>query len=51
MSTLELEARYPDLSKIDESSVGGHVFCAHCNGPYPDELALCPHCGAPNPNA
>lgn len=47
MSTLELEARYPGLRKIDEGSIGGRTFCAYCRGPYPAELRQCPHCGAP----
>jgi uncharacterized membrane protein len=51
MSTLELEARYPQLVKIDDGAVGGRVFCAFCRGPYPAELGACPHCGAPAPAA
>jgi hypothetical protein len=46
MSTLELEALYPDLRKIDEASVAGRTFCKSCRGPYPAELDRCPHCGA-----
>jgi uncharacterized membrane protein len=49
MSTAELEALYPELQKIDERSIGGRTFCAHCAYPYPAELVECPHCGAPAP--
>ncbi|MEZ4339877.1 MAG: DUF1517 domain-containing protein [Sandaracinaceae bacterium] len=49
MSTAELEARYPELARLDEASVGGRVFCGYCAGPYADELPQCPHCGAPHP--
>ncbi len=49
MSTAELEARYPELARLDEATVGGRVFCGYCAGPYADELAQCPHCGAPHP--
>lgn len=48
MSTAELEARYPELARLDEATVGGRVFCAHCRGPFADELRTCPHCGAPH---
>ncbi len=46
MSTAELEARYPELTRL--TAVGGRVFCDHCRGPYAAELAKCPHCGAPS---
>lgn len=46
MSTAELEARYPSLTKL-EGAIGGRVFCASCRGPYAAELPRCPHCGAP----
>jgi uncharacterized membrane protein len=47
MSTLELEARYPELVRIDPTSLLGRVFCGYCGGPHAAELARCPHCGAP----
>lgn len=49
MSTVELEAIYPELRKIDEASIAGRTFCAHCSSPYPAELLECAHCGAPSP--
>lgn len=51
MSTAELEAFYPELEKIDESSIAGRVFCRHCQGPFAAELRECPHCGAPSGGA
>ncbi len=51
MSTLELESKYPDLRKIDETSIAGRIFCEYCRGPYPAELLECPHCGAAAPGA
>lgn len=50
MSTAELEARYPEMSRFDERTVGGRVFCGYCSGPFAAELARCPHCGAPSPS-
>lgn len=47
MSTAELEQRYPELRKIDETAIAGRVFCAYCRGPFAMELLECPHCGAP----
>ena len=49
MSTAELTARYPDLKRFTERSIGGRVFCGYCAAPFADELPTCPHCGAPNP--
>ncbi|HEY8141729.1 MAG TPA: DUF1517 domain-containing protein, partial [Kofleriaceae bacterium] len=46
MSTAELETLYPDLKKIDDTSVAGRVFCTYCAGPFAAELLKCPHCGA-----
>ena len=46
MSTAELETLYPDLEKIDDTSVAGRVFCTYCAGPFAAELLKCPHCGA-----
>ena len=51
MSTAELEQHYPDLEKIDETSIAGRVFCEYCQGPYAMELLTCPHCGAPGARA
>ncbi len=47
MSTAELEQRYPELRKIDETAIAGRVFCAYCRGLFAMELLECPHCGAP----
>lgn len=47
MSTAELEELYPELSKLDERSVAGRVFCDHCTAPFAAEIRTCPHCGAP----
>ncbi|MFO0708918.1 MAG: DUF1517 domain-containing protein [Sandaracinus sp.] len=49
MSTDELEARYPELTRL--TAIGGRVYCEHCHGPYTAELARCPHCGAPSASA
>ncbi len=49
MSTDELEARYPELTRL--TAVGGRVFCHYCAGPHTAELAKCPHCGAPTASA
>ena len=49
MSTAELEQFYPEMEKIDETSIAGRIFCGYCNGPYAMELLTCPHCGAPAP--
>lgn len=47
MSSAELEQFYPELRKLDESSIAGRVFCEFCRGPFAMELLKCPHCGAP----
>lgn len=47
MSTAELEALYPDVTRI--GGIGGRVFCGYCAGPHAMELPRCPHCGAPGP--
>lgn len=47
MSTAELEVLYPELRRLDERSVVGRHFCAHCAAPFARELRRCPHCGAP----
>lgn len=44
MSSVELEARYSDLKKLD-NALGGKVACGHCGGGFPEELLTCPHCG------
>lgn len=51
MSTSELEQFYPELKKIDESSIAGRVFCGYCSAPFAAELPRCPHCGAPASDA
>ncbi len=47
MSSAELEVLYPELKKIDESTIAGRVFCGFCGGPFAAELLECTHCGAP----
>jgi uncharacterized membrane protein len=48
MSTAELEALYPELSKLASATQAtGRVFCKYCSGPFAGELPACPHCGAP----
>ncbi|MBX3268987.1 MAG: DUF1517 domain-containing protein [Sandaracinaceae bacterium] len=47
MSSLELEARYPELLPLDDVPRLGRVACDYCRAPYPAELARCPACGAP----
>ena len=49
MSSDELEARYPELTRL--TAIGGRVFCRYCAGPHAAELAKCPHCGAPTASA
>ncbi|NOY93121.1 MAG: DUF1517 domain-containing protein [Deltaproteobacteria bacterium] len=49
MSTAELEPLYPELGKLDESTMAGRIFCPSCHAPYAAELPRCPHCGAPRP--
>lgn len=44
MSSVELEARYPQLKKL-EDALGGKVTCGFCGGGFPEELLSCPHCG------
>jgi hypothetical protein len=49
MSSMELEARYPHPMLIPiQGALVGKMFCGHCSGPFPAELASCPHCGAPS---
>jgi hypothetical protein len=49
MSSMELEARYPHPMLIPiQNALVGKMFCGHCSGPFPAELASCPHCGAPS---
>lgn len=47
MSTAELEVLYPELRRINETTLAGRVFCEYCAAPYAQELQECPHCGAP----
>jgi hypothetical protein len=49
MSSAELEARYPSLTKLPSRPAAGRVFCTYCRGPFAAELPKCPHCGAPKP--
>lgn len=51
MSTAELEQFYPEMKKIDESSIAGRVFCGYCAAPFAAELPRCPQCGAPASDA
>jgi len=51
LSSAELEVLYPDMHRIDESSVVGRVFCGYCSAPFPAELLRCPSCGAPGSEA
>ena len=50
MSSAELEALYPDMRKIDDTTMAGRVFCGRCGAPFAGELGKCPHCGAPLPS-
>jgi hypothetical protein len=47
LSSLELEAIYPELLPIDGVPRLGRAVCHYCRAPYPAELANCPGCGAP----
>lgn len=47
MSSLELEALYPELQRLDADAALGRVACGYCSAPYPAELGRCPACGAP----
>lgn len=47
MSSLELEANYPELALLDPDDALGRHACTHCRGVYPKELVQCPACGAP----
>jgi len=46
MSSAELEILYPELRKIEDSSMVGRVFCRSCGGPYAAELRRCPYCAS-----
>lgn len=45
MSSAELEARYPELRRLDDGV--GRVQCASCKAVWAKELGRCPACGAP----
>ncbi len=45
MSSAELEARYPELRRLDDGV--GRVQCASCKAVWARELGRCPACGAP----
>ena len=47
MSSLELEAKYPELQRLDDAAALGRVACGYCRAPFPGDLAQCPACGAP----
>jgi uncharacterized membrane protein len=47
MSSLELEASYPELQALDGVPKLGRVVCDYCRAPFPAELGRCPGCGAP----
>ncbi|MBO6938279.1 MAG: DUF1517 domain-containing protein [Deltaproteobacteria bacterium] len=47
MSSLELEALYPELLPLDEGTPLGRKDCGFCGAPYAKELGVCPACGAP----
>ena len=48
MSSLELEARYPELLRLDADPRLGRVGCRYCAAVFPGELPRCPACGAPH---
>ncbi|MBZ0116745.1 MAG: DUF1517 domain-containing protein, partial [Sandaracinaceae bacterium] len=47
MSSLELEAFYPEMQPLEGEPKLGRVVCDWCSAPYPAELARCPGCGGP----
>lgn len=47
LSSLELEASYPELQLLDGVPRLGRVSCDYCRAPYPAELPRCPGCGGP----
>jgi uncharacterized membrane protein len=47
MSSVELEAHYPNLHRLPGATTAGKVYCTYCGGPAPAELLTCPHCAAP----
>ena len=51
MSSIELEALYPEMKKIRSDARTGRAQCSYCHGLFPAELVTCPHCGAPTTSA
>ncbi|GEM_PF-1359323 len=46
MSSLELEAVYPELLRLDGDAPLGRKPCGHCGAVFAAELGRCPACGA-----
>lgn len=51
MSSIELEAVYPEMKKIRRDVRTGRDQCNYCRAFFPAELVTCPHCGAPTTSA
>ena len=48
MSSLELEAIYPELLILDPAAALGRASCGYCAAVFARELPACPACGAPS---